>query len=561
MRPRLAVILILLAGVAVYWPVFSAQFTLWDDPTNTWQNPQIAQGRGISSAWTSTADAIYMPIPRTVWALLAPLASQPADAIGSTLSPRPYHTANLLIHLANALLVFRLLRALKLAVLPSTIGAMLFLVHLLQVEAVAWVSGLKDLLAACFSVMAMTVFINAAKADEKQQGRSRWILAGLALAAVLSKPTALVLPLILFAMDRAVLGRPVREVARGLWPVVLISILAALIGVAAQPALLTPPVAVHLRPIVAADALMFYLRQFFWPVSLGLDYGRTPRFVLGSAFWLPALFVTGLTAGCFVAWKRGRRLEVLGLLIFAIALLPVLGLKRFEFQYYSTVADHYVYLAMAGLAVLFASVSQRVDRRLAGTVALVALTSSAVLAHRQARTWHNTGILAHHALEVNPNSIAARTLLGGDHDFKAAALLREGRTADAVEEWQRSLEAYDAASTLDPKLVPALDAAATICWRLRNLTTQSQLYERRAMEYWRAIDALLPTLPEPIRANFTELPSRLGKIALDLGMNEEATGYFERAVVARPDDPNAHAGLRLARERQKQSAASQPITE
>ena len=108
------------------------------------------------------------------------------------------------------------------------------------------------------------------------------------------------------------------------------------------------------RPLIAGDAVAFYFYKLIFPWKLSLDYGRTPTYALQQPviYFLWSIPCTLL----ILAWRfRKQRPHLfVALAIFLIALLPMLGLVTFHFQYYSTVADHYLYLPMLGVALALA---------------------------------------------------------------------------------------------------------------------------------------------------------------------------------------------------------------
>src|SRR5262249_45669831 len=155
-----------------------------------------------------------------------------------------------------------------------------------------------------------------------------------------------------------------------------------------QPATkLTSGVSWFVRPLVAADAVAFYLYKLLVPMSYTVDYGRTPRFVVESRAvcwtWI-AMFLLAV-----LAWRAWRVRPVLaaGIVCFVAALVPVLGLIQFDFQEYSTVGDHYVYTAMLGAALVMADLLPRLRWTTATVVAAVVLVPLAARSIAQTRHW------------------------------------------------------------------------------------------------------------------------------------------------------------------------------
>jgi tetratricopeptide (TPR) repeat protein len=170
--------------------------------------------------------------------------------------------------------------------------------------------------------------------------------------------------------------------------------------------------------------MTFYLGKVFWPVKLAFDYGRTPESVLASPAVYWSVVVPIIAAGvCLMIW-RWFRWPGIAAMLFAAGLLPVLGLVPFDFQMYSTVGDHYLYLSMLGPAVLVAALPiwHRRGVVVAGVVLIAVL---AVASHRQSLAWRSPETLSLQNLAVNPRSWAS-------HNNLAMWLLEQGRSGEAL---------------------------------------------------------------------------------------------------------------------------------
>ena len=284
-------------------PLFDAEFVR-DDPMTITENPAMfGPPSEIGHFWTnlkSPTGDIYIPLTQTVWYLLARVArlAQPAPD-GVRLHPFPFHLANLLLHILDGWIVFRILRKLRIASWAAASGAALYLLHPLQVEVTAWVSGLKDVLGGTCTLAALLAFLCFVEALDARSARSwRWYLLGTLsfIAAMLAKPASVVTPLLAFILglawlwlscrhrtsdtDPPQISSNLRDVFRPMiiplliWFAVAIPVVVE--GHHAQPADMTPSVALWMRPLVAADALCFYFSKLVAPVSLALDYSRTP---------------------------------------------------------------------------------------------------------------------------------------------------------------------------------------------------------------------------------------------------------------------------------------------
>jgi tetratricopeptide (TPR) repeat protein len=172
------------------------------------------------------------------------------------------------------------------------------------------------------------------------------------------------------------------------------------------------------RPLIAGDALAFYLRHIAFPLQLAVDYARRPSVVLASVPCYFAWLIPAAIALLIYRQRRTRPWLIAAAIAFLAPLLPVLGLRPFMMQYTSTVADHYLYLPMFGLALalamfLAAAPSPRWTTAAAALIALLAIRSTL-----QTRYWHDDESLNRHTLAVTPNSFVAHINLAHNLEVK-----------------------------------------------------------------------------------------------------------------------------------------------
>jgi len=464
---RLAVIIaaLVLLPLIVFKPVAHFDFVAWDDPENITNNPlfQPLPSNHFRELLTKPYLDLYIPVTLFVWAELADTVIGAGGTSLVSFNPHKYHLANLVVHILNTLLVFLIVRLLisfvgsgksfsgltdqsdRAHAAPhldpdwaAGFGALLFAVHPLQVEPVAWVTGMKDVLGAFFSFLATYSYLLFATSARR---RLKWaIFAGASIFYVLamfSKPSVVVAPFILLLLeylsarrsdgDVPAVRRTVpryRLVALAVWiiaaaPIVLV---ASSIQNPNVTFLNFPSCATWQRPFVAGDAVTFYLIKLLDPVPLGPDYGRTPVWLMSHGWAYAAILVPlALAAG---AWQCRRRavwpLAALG--VFILGMLPVSGLVPFAFQAYSTVADRYVYFAMLGPSLAFACVLMLVGspprtgvmphRASAWVTGAVIIGVLAFLSVRQTPVWSNTTSLFMQDLRVNPESATGYLEIG-----------------------------------------------------------------------------------------------------------------------------------------------------
>ncbi len=449
MRKSLVPALLLTVVVLlVFWPSRGASFLLWDDNINTYRNPwyQPLTWSNTLRFWLHPYNSTYRPLVHLAWAALCWLSLQGAPQTipggGQTFfDAGVFHDANLLLHVVNVLLVWRLACRFTPNPWAAAGGTLLFAIHPVQVESVCWVTGFNELLCATLCLLSLTCYLNwlgdpagpATAADAIKEGRGpkphpgnwKWhaASAGWFALALLVKPAAVALPLVLWSFQALIYRHTRARTMRALGPWLVAGAIWSAVTALAHPAehagMENP---LWTRPLVAGDALAFYASKLLAPWPLGIDYGRTPWAVLATGWiWLEGLVPLGL--GWWV-WRlhRGARgpNATWPLLVYwgVVAwLLPVCGLKPFHFQLvYSTVADRYLYFALVpaamGVARALDTARWRVALPLYAALALIWGTLSFV----QAGTWQNNYSVFEHASRVNPGSWMAHANLGSAYD-------------------------------------------------------------------------------------------------------------------------------------------------
>ena len=474
----------------IYWRVYDFQFVYWDDNSHVFANPNLTSFDFSNwiHIWTHDYRGFYIPVTYSFWGFLS---------LFFGFDPGAFHCANLILHTINTYLVYGLFKFIldqsKLKSLDSQskrqsnsqasfqagsnesiayFGALIFALHPIQVEAVAWVTGAKDLLATLFSLLAIRFYL-----------KSRHNLSTVYFVlAVLSKPAAVGLPLIIIVLNCLFLGKTFKKSLNPLSAWIAIGIILGIFTKYLQPDSKIDFVApLWLRPFVAADAFSLYLKNFTVSVHLTPIYGRTPlalmehldqKGVFGSlsSFLLPsAIFSIALAMLRKHPWVLGS------LLIFGIAMAPVSGISPFIHQNFSTVTDHYAYFPFFGIILgvicllktienhFKLSVSQGMGPRCLGICILAALS---LLSARQLSIWENDDTFFVYALKNAPNtailesnygvSLFNRNLLPAalQHFKKAAELKRDstyfnnvgstlvrlGKTEEAKAIYQQGLE-------------------------------------------------------------------------------------------------------------------------
>ncbi len=274
-------------------------------------------------------------------------------------------------------------------------------------EPVAWASGLKDLLCGFLSLLAIWQYVAFAQCKREERARYwHYVFATAAFAlALLSKPTAVVVPAISFAIDFGLVRRSPRAGITAAVPWVLLAIPCAVWTHLVQPAALPIPTPWWAKPWIAGDAIGFYLWKLMAPVSLCVDYRRDPGFVLGHAMTRLVCMIPVIVA--LMLWRlRIPALIVAGAIVL-IGIGPVLGLVPFSFQSRSTVADHYFYLSGFGVALAGGWLVMRLPRSQAFWGCAVVLAALGLRSLDQTRYWKDSWSLFAHTVAVNPSSYSA----------------------------------------------------------------------------------------------------------------------------------------------------------
>jgi tetratricopeptide (TPR) repeat protein len=418
------ILLILIATpLVLYWQATDFEL-VWDDGLHLSSNPHLdsANLENLGHFWKEPFEGLYIPVTYNAWTLI--------NALGTHLfsgphDPTLYHAANILLHTLNGLLVFALLRLFIKSPWAALAGALLFVVHPVQVESVAYASEFRGLLAACFGFAALLLYAKgrAAHYGKKRRGWPLLCSSVFFFLAVLSKPSAAVLPLLAASLEIFLFRPSLKQLCSRswLWLWVAFSVAIAVVTSSVQESNQSYPF--WAKPLIWMDAISFYLYKLLLPLSLASIYGRTPEHVMGQ-WWIYVIWAIPVGMGlCLWHFRKKAPLLILAAVIFLLGFLPVSGLKGFTFQSWSTVADRYLYLSMLGVALGIAYAATRMERKwqwslMAAVILLLGTWSFSV----QVPVWENSITLWSRCIEVNPgasrayNNRAAAFNLGGQPD-------------------------------------------------------------------------------------------------------------------------------------------------
>lgn len=563
---------------AVFGATIGFRFLGWDDNTNITENPYLAAGSPTELVrfWTAPYAGLYVPVTYTWW--WAELVVSKDFGEGAAADPHVYHAGNVILHLGCAWLVFLLLRRLLANDVGALAGAALWAVHPVQVEVVSWVTASKDLLAAFFTLGALLLHL---RFRDEGGGRLRGAAIAAFCLALLAKPSAVAAPGLALLIDVLWLRRPLGDSARALipWGVAALAVIA--MTKAQQPnSSLRYALPWLERPVIALDALAFYLAKIVAPLRLLPDYGRTPTFLhdSGAAAW--TWIVPVAVAAAVLRFRRDRRWTVPAAW-FAVALAPVLGLIPFEFQNISTVADRYLYVALLGPALAVGAIVASRKGRAAVAVAAALVVTLGAAAHVQAGRWRDTETLFEYTLAHQPASFTAHNNLGvelaarGRYDEALAHLdevirlapgyyrawanrgsVREklGRHEEALADLQEALRIqpdYPKARLALAQVLKSLgrekEAEQQLALAFQGDESSPEAHNRRGVEAYAAGD--LPTaereLTEAIRLRpgYAEAENNLANVLVREGRPQDALPHYEAALRIDPDYYNAHLNL------------------
>lgn len=423
-----AMLVLVVAVLLLFWPVYRHDFINCDDNLNVYENDLVTNfsADNLRLIWQKPYLNLYVPLTYTFWQLQAKLSDLLLVEEGSTPNPMVFHSSNLIFHLLNVLLVFVIVRRLLNNTWAALAGALLFGVHPVQVEPVAWVTGFRGVFSGFWSLLAIRQYLVYLRCSEDNT-KLRLVHYGLTfllmVCAVLSKPSAVVVPVFIALIAFFWAKRSLRRIALETMPMVIAVLPLMILTTVKQSDIKELSLPLWQRLLICGDTFSFYIGKLLWPMENGLYYGRTPEFVLSHAWH----YATGLIPYVLLAWLlwKGGRQFLLAAGIFIAAILPVSGLVTFSFQVISTVADRYLYLPMLGVALAVGLLAKARTEKfsrwaLFGLIALYGLRSMPLV-----HNWQDSITLNQHNLQVNPKSRRAYSNLG-------SALAYSGRFEEAI---------------------------------------------------------------------------------------------------------------------------------
>jgi tetratricopeptide (TPR) repeat protein len=529
---RWALILII-AVIATYLPIWWAGYN-WDDDLVLTANPVIVGPLGLKEIWTTNA-ADICPLTLTVFWL--------ENALWG-LEPLPYHVVNVLLHAADAVLLWRVLRVLSIP--GAWLGATLWALHPVQVESVAWIAEMKNTQSALFYLLSILFFVKSlGKEGGTRPAGWNWdyvltlVFAAMAMA---SKSSTVVLPIVLLLcawwMKRRWDGRAAIRVL----PILLMSVVTGLVSLwtqgfyfaAAGNAIDMP--SWSQRIAIAGDAVWFYLGKLLWPSPLIAVY---PRWQVDAQQWTSYLPAAAVVLVLAILWRYRRtwsRAWFFAFAYFLIALLPAVGLALNTYFNLSFVADHFQYLAAMGpLALAGAGMIRLMDQMAFARWWLRVGFGVGVLLLFAIVSWQRAGVYQNQEM-LWTDTLAKNSACWLGHNNLGNWLRSEGRYDEGMAQLEEALR-------LSPGFA---DAHAN----LGNAYFQKGRIEDALAQYKAALK---------INPDFANAHYNFGIVLNQQGRWPEAIEHFQRAVEIEPGFAEAHNGLGIvyARENRIGDATAQ----
>jgi tetratricopeptide (TPR) repeat protein len=536
-------------------------FVGYDDDDYVVRNPHVQTGptwEGIRWAFTTMHASNWHPL---TWFSLQ------LDARLYGMRPWGFHLTNMVLHAVNTALLFLVLRFLTGAFWRSVLVALLFGVHPLHVESVAWVAERKDVLSTLFWLLTMAAY--AYYAARPGLGRYLLVVVGLAVG-LLAKPMLVTLPCVFLLLDYWPLRRLGVKKGSGVFlsdkktPDPFFGLRAALleklplIAVAALSCTMTvfaqregkSVMPLEELPLLdrlanAVVAYVRYLEMAVWPDRLAVFYphphGNLPAWQVGGA----VLLLTAVTL-LVLGGARRHPYAPVGWLWYLGTLVPVIGLVQVGEQ---ALADRYTYVPFIGLFLMVVWGANDllgawgVRRAVAGVLAGAMLLPLMVATYQQVRVWHDRQTLWEHALAVTEDNYLA-------HNHVGIMLTEKGQLDAALAHFQESVGIHPRSALAHNNLALVLGQQGHQEEALEHFREAVRLNPRDAMAHYNLGSALLgqgkPTeavaqLEAAVEVDpaFGDAHNNLGAVLNRLGRNDEARLHFATAVQLNPQNAEA----------------------
>ncbi|MFZ1982139.1 MAG: tetratricopeptide repeat protein [Smithella sp.] len=560
----LAVLVMVALVLFVYWPVQNYDFINYDDQGYVTSNDLVHAGfTGKSFLEAFNKNYLGNWHPLTMLSHMLDWQLYESHAGG-------HHWTNVIIHIFNTILLFLLLRTLTGAMWRSAFVAVLFAIHPINVESVAWIAERKNVLSTLFWIGTMLFYVRYVKSPNWKRYLPVLICFALGL---MSKPMLVTLPFTLLLLDYWPLGRMKIEqlnedqiiettgvalkkkkmlflVIEKIPLIVLSAFFSYLTlfiqkNAGAVSSLHSFPLSYRLGNAVISYEL--YIRKMFWPFDLAAFYPLNYNISLWQVIF-PALLLIVITVFVSVYFRKSPYL-LMGWLWYLGTLVPVIGIVQVGDQ---AMADRYAYVPFIGLFIMLtwgalAIIRKHFSSRIILIIPLLIITGLTIVAHRQVKYWQNTFTLFSHALDVTQNNAFAHSSVAGQllmqnkvneamlHCEKALllnphnynTLVRIARVYIIRGEKDKAIDALQQAIQVQPGSVKAYDDLYVILMQMGRIKEALQEYRKVA-----DIDRDNPN----IHYNF-------GNALAMHGDYDEAIVQFKKVIQLRPLDAGAYSNI------------------
>jgi tetratricopeptide (TPR) repeat protein len=399
--------LLFIVTFVVYLPALKAGF-IWDDNDMLFENHLIQARDGLKRIWFSTEFVDYFPL--TMSSLWMEWRLWGMNATG-------YHFTNILLHGGTAVLLWRILSAL--AIPGAFWAALIFAVHPVNVESVAWITERKNTLSLFFYAASVLCFLESERSrassyQRVKEAAGRWYFLSLGAFALslLAKTATVMLPVVLLGLMWWQNRRITREHIQRSVPFFGLALVMALITIWFQYNRAITETVVNentfLQRLTGAGwAVWFYLWKALVPWKLTFVYPKWEIDAGNVLAYFPGIAVLGVLAAAWKFRERWGRPVLLGFGYFMVTLFPVLGFFNIYFQRYSFVADHWQYVAIIGIIALAVAAVIHFLQSKAKPILIAVVAVLALLSFQQTKIYKNQETLWRDTLSKNPRCAMA----------------------------------------------------------------------------------------------------------------------------------------------------------
>ncbi len=531
-------------GFLIYGASLGNAFVRWDDGLLIYENPAI---RGINFSNLKTIFTTYDPelyIPLT-------LLSYQFDFLVSGTNAAWYHLHSLVLHILNAVLVVGFIKLLTKNTWVSILTGILFLIHPLNTEAVAWASGRKDLLSTLFFLLSTNLYLLRKK---------KWSLGCFALG-LLAKVTILTLPAVFILIALFKKQKLDKKFWKDLLPYFVLMTVFAVIAFYGKTGVIDSSTPLE-KLLVAPLSTVFYLQKMIVPTGLSVIYPLTGAIdLLSVRILIPLLICIGLVVFGLTHFYK-RKTAFFCLAFFAVTLSPsLLNLSKGDYLYFAS--DRYAYIPMIGILYLVSTLLLSLwnkSQKIGSGLILVILCILCTFSVKQSLVWANSETLFTHTIEHYPEAHTAHNNLGNMYRTRndlPASIDAYKEALRLSEEFSRGESASITQSKMLSNLASAYRAKGDYTTALETLSKaydlnpkNSHLFLQRGIVLGvqgKYIDAEIEYLYAiKLVPNYTTAKINLGSLYINLGRAEEAVTLLEGATQENPFYPQAFYNLAAA---------------